>query len=274
MFKNLLVRGVIVLLIAYILFSVGMYLFARLDLPSDGAVTGSALPDFEEQDTQEPPSTPPAAITPDQPRPSAESAPPSEPPTSEEPSPLESAEPPAEETPGLGLTALPVRMRIPALSLDYEIQPTGADKAGTMQIVPALEVISWFELSSIPGNSGNAILGGHNMWKGTRSRIYDLDKLKIGDELEIGYDDGTNHVFYLESVFVYLLATAPADLIMDVGGDARLTLITCKPPFNSTTGTSDNRIVATFKEAGVYVFPDPPIEPFPPLETAGSNLQT
>jgi sortase (surface protein transpeptidase) len=53
---------------------------------------------------------------------------------------------------------------------------------------------------------------------------------------------------------------------MDYYGDARVTLITCKGPFNPSAGTSDNRIVATFKEVSVFVVPDPPIAPFPPLE--------
>ena len=164
------------------------------------------------------------------------------------------------------LTSLPVRMRIPALSLDYEVRETGADAKGTMQIVPALEVISWFGRSAIPGNEGNAIFGGHNTWGGVRSRIFNLDELEIGDEMEIDYADGTTGRFLLESVFVYELRTAPAHLIMDTRGDARATLITCKWPFNTVTGTSDNRIVAIFKEEGVFVIPDPPIEPFPPRE--------
>jgi len=172
--------------------------------------------------------------------------------------------PQPEDTPYLALVSPPARMRIPALSLDYEIRGTDPDEAGNMQIVPALPVISWFKASPIPGNKGNAILGGHNTWNGEYSRLFTLDKLEIGDEMDIEYTDGTSIKFLLESVFVYALKTAPADQIMDVGGDARVTLITCKGPFNTETGTSDNRIVATFKEERLFVFPDPPIEPFPP----------
>ena len=166
------------------------------------------------------------------------------------------------------LTSLPVRMRIPALSLDYEIFGTGADESGTMQIVPALSIISWFKLSSIPGNRGNAIFGGHNSWGGVRSRIFTLDSLSVGDEMTIDYADGTSLRFLLESVFVYELRTAPAHLIMSVMGEPRVTLITCKGPFNTVTGTSDNRIVAIFKEESVFEVPDPPIEPFPPRAAA------
>ena len=178
----------------------------------------------------------------------------------------ETPDPPAGESPGLSLSSLPVRMRIPALSLDYEIQPSGADESGNMVIIPALSVISWFELSSIPGNAGNSIMGGHNTWRGERSMLFTLDELEIGSEMEIEYSDGTSLRFLLESVFVYKLETAPADLIMDYYGQARVTLITCKGPFNSSKGTSENRIVATFKEESVFVLPDPPITPFPPLE--------
>ena len=167
------------------------------------------------------------------------------------------------------ITELPVRMRIPALSLDYEIQSTGADRNGTMQVAPGIEVISWFDRSAIPGNEGNSIFGGHNSWSGVSSKIYTLDKLEIGELMEIDYDDGTCLRFFLESVFVYALKTAPSHLIMDPDGDARVTLITCKAPFNTVTGTSDNRIVAIFKEESVFVFPDPPIEKFPLNDTVG-----
>ena len=174
-----------------------------------------------------------------------------------------------ETAPVVIITSAPARVQIPALSLDYPVQDTGADEKGTMQVAPALEVVSWFRLSSIPGNPGNAIFGGHNTWGGTRSRMFDLDQLEIGDEMIVFYKDGTSIKFCLESVFVYLLRTAPANLIMDVRGEARVTLITCKWPFNTVTGTSDYRIVAVFKEASTFVVPDPPVEPFPPrvLET-------
>jgi len=183
-----------------------------------------------------------------------------------EPDPEPSPEPEAEDLPARIIDSPAARMRIAALSLDYEVRSMGADDTGTMLIAPALEVVSWFDRSAIPGNEGNAIFGAHNLWRGERSKIYNLDELEIGDELEIEYEDGTVLKFFLESVFVYELKTAPAHLIMETKGEPRLTLITCKPPFNTTTGTSDNRIVATFKEEGLFVFPDPPVEKFPPKE--------
>jgi len=248
-----------VLLVLFILFSIGMYLLNLFNPAPESAAIDVNMPAFETEEPPEPTFSP-------SPAPPENTDPSVEPEEPEEQEPDEAVEPEALEPPDPGLEALPVRMSIPALSLDYEVRPTGADKTGTMQIVPALAVISWFELSSIPGNKGNAILGGHNTWRGERSRIYHLDRLEIGDELIIEYDDGTSLSFFMESVFVYLLETAPANLIMDVGGEARLTLITCKPPFNAATGTSDNRIVATFKEERMFVIPDPPIEPYPPLE--------
>ena len=204
-----------------------------------------------------PEESPPESPVFTEPEPSPEPEPPDEP----EPEEHEPEEPPARV-----LTSSATRMRIPALSLDYEVQSMGADETGTMLIAPALEVISWFDRSVIPGNEGNAIFGVHNLWRGERSKAYYLDELEIGDELEIEYEDGTVLRFFLESVFVYELRTAPAHLIMDTKGEPRLTLITCKPPFNPATGTSDNRIVAIFKEEGVFVLPDPPIEKFPPNE--------
>jgi len=192
------------------------------------------------------------------------------------PEPEESPSPASESDESLKtvITALPVRVRIPALSLNYEILPTGADRNGTMEIFPALEIVSWFNISAIPGNAGNAILGGHNTWQGVRSRLFNLNDMRIGDEMEIAYDDGTSLTFRLESVFIYALRSAPAHLIMDVNGEARVTIITCKWPYNRSIGTSDNRIVAIFKEESVFVIPDPPIDPFPPRSPSpGSSTQ-
>ena len=162
------------------------------------------------------------------------------------------------------LEAYPIRMYIPALNVDAEIQDTGTDYArNTMYIVDSGSIMSWWRESAIPGNEGNAIFGSHNRWNGVNGQLHDLDTLNIGDEMEILYEDDTSMVFKLESVFVYLLATAPADVIMDITGDARVTLITCKAPFNPNTGTSDNRIIAIFKPEEDFIIPDPPIEPFP-----------
>lgn len=164
------------------------------------------------------------------------------------------------------ITSIPVRMFIPELSLDYRIASLGADSRGNMMIAPALEVVSWFNLSAIPGNIGNAILGGHNAWGGARSRLFNMDDLRVGSIMEIEYEDGAIRVFRLESVFVYPLLTAPAHIIMNVRGEARLTLITCKWPFSAAMGTSENRIVAIYKEESVFVIPVPPVLPFPPME--------
>ena len=162
------------------------------------------------------------------------------------------------------IEAWPVWMHIPAIGVDAEIQDAGTDyEADSMEILPSAHIITWWRESAIPGNDGNALFGGHNRWRREIGQLFELDKLEVGDEMEILYADGTSLNFRLESVFVYLLATAPAEAIMDVEGDARVTIITCKDPFNPSTGTSDNRIIATFKPEEGFEIPDPPIEPFP-----------
>ena len=216
------------------------------------------------------PDAPEPAAAPETPAQAVSSSPlpvPARTPSPKTPAPEEeiSPEPEPEEEP---LTAWPVWMSIPAIGVDAEVQDTGVDEVvDSMAIVPSGSIISWWRGSSIPGNEGNAIFGGHNKWGGEYGQLYFLDNLEIGDEMIIFYDDGTSLNFRLESVFVYLLATAPANLIMDVNGDARVTIITCKEPFNPNTGTSDYRIIAIFKEESVFEVPDPPIEPFPPRES-------
>jgi len=161
------------------------------------------------------------------------------------------------------LEAWPVWMRIPNISLDTAIRATNPDPHYTMEIYPSGNIVSWLWTSPIPGNRGNTLMGGHNRWKGENGQLFALDTLNVGDEMEIDYEDGTSLTFCLESVFVYALDTSPVEWILMPGGEARITIITCKGPFNRSTGTSDYRIVAIFKEASTFVFPDPPITPFP-----------
>ena len=243
--RKYLIRGAIALLIIAVIVAAVVFAVCQSSPAPEPPDPSVDLPVFEIEELPEPVPEPEPEPEPEEPEP-------------EEPEP--------EEPPREPLTSLPAVMRIPALSLDYEIKSMGADANGTMMVANGREIITWFDRSAIPGNEGNAIFGGHNLWRGVRSQIYNLDELEIGDELEIAYEDGTSIKFFLESVFVYELRLAPANLIMDTGGEARLTLITCKPPFNSARGTSDNRIVAIFKEEGVYVFPDPPVEKFPPRD--------
>jgi len=164
------------------------------------------------------------------------------------------------------IEAWPVRMRIPRLSADDPIEGTGYDETDTMEIVASAYIISWLMEGPIPGNDGNAILGGHNRWGGIDGSLLHLDELDIGDDMVIDYADGSSLTFRLESVFVYPLATADAEKIMDLTGEARVTVITCKDPYNPAIGTSDNRIIAVFKEESIFVVPDPPIEPLPLIE--------
>ena len=162
------------------------------------------------------------------------------------------------------IEAWPVWMYIPALNVDAEVLDTGTDYVfDSMEIAPSASIISWWRESVIPGNKGNAIFGGHNRWRGENGQLLHMDTLEIGDEMELIYADGTSLEFRLESVFVYPLATAPARIIMYTGGETRVTLITCKDPYNPAIGTSDNRIIAIFKPAEGFVIPDPPIAPFP-----------
>ena len=207
--------------------------------------------------------------TPALPSPSEVSAPPSPSQTSVL-APTAPSSPSPEETPSPPrvMEESPARIRISALDVDAEIRDTGVEESGRMEVVASASVISWLRESAIPGNEGNAVLAGHNRWAGHDGQLIAMDTLEVGDEMEIEYAGGETRTFFLESVFVYALKTAPGNRIMEEGGLARVTLITCKGPYNRDWGTSENRIVAIFKAEEDFVVPDPPVTPFPTLTPA------
>jgi hypothetical protein len=165
------------------------------------------------------------------------------------------------------LTSMPIQIEIPFLSVVADIVPTEYDPVvNSMAIYPDASILSWYHDSSIPGNPGNAILAGHNSWKRKAGTLVALDTLPVGAECMITLEDETKVEFRLESVFVYYLPTAPSAEIMEIEGETRLTMITCKTPFSALWHTSRYRIVATFKPAEGFEIPDPPIEQLPDVE--------
>lgn len=66
--------------------------------------------------------------------------------------------------------------------------------------------------------------------------------MEIGEEVAIEYNDGSVRYFKVRSVDTYYLYELPPT-VMGLGGDTRLTLITCLGDFNHDIGTSEHRVV-------------------------------
>lgn len=96
-----------------------------------------------------------------------------------------------------------------------------------------------------PGEQGNVVIIGHRFQyiPPAKNTFFNLDKIKIGDSIKVGSDNGD---------FIYIVTdikvVEPNDIsILKQTNDYRLTLVTCTPLW-----TSEKRLVITAKLDKLY----------------------
>lgn len=142
---------------------------------------------------------------------------------------------------------VPVRIYFTDVEVMCDIVPVGmiteGDRKGQMDTVDDPDLAAWYEPGPAPGEDGNAIINGHKSWKGKAGRFSVLWNMKLGDEVAIGFEDGSIKYFQVMSVEFYPYNDVPST-VMDMQSDTpRLTLITCYGDFDQAVGTSKQRCV-------------------------------
>ncbi|MDZ7676554.1 MAG: class F sortase [Acidimicrobiales bacterium] len=137
----------------------------------------------------------------------------------------------------------PTQLRIGALSgRDAAVVPVGLQTNGEMEIPPVDEV-GWYELGVAPGETGSAVLAAHIAYDGVDGVFRYLDRLGPGDEVEIGFDDGTTERYRVTELAEYRKDDLPDDLFSRQDPE-RLVMITCGGAFNPQLRSYESNIVA------------------------------
>ncbi|MEX2028204.1 MAG: class F sortase [Candidatus Curtissbacteria bacterium] len=99
---------------------------------------------------------------------------------------------------------LPARLKIPTLKADAAIEHLGLTQEGAMDAPKGFENVAWFNLGPRPGDKGSAVIAGHRSWINGKAAVFDnLDKLRIGDKLQIITDKGKSVSFVVVKIRVY-----------------------------------------------------------------------
>jgi sortase A len=142
--------------------------------------------------------------------------------------------PPAPMPMPLGLSAsvvahagLPVRLRIPRIRVDANIENVGLTASGAMDVPQKWEDAAWYQLGARPGDAGNAVIAGHlDSFTGT-AVFWNLRKLQPGDEILVTDDSGAERRFRVERSTVFADEDPPMQLLFGPSPEHRLNLITC-----------------------------------------------
>ncbi|MCF1598114.1 class F sortase [Streptomyces muensis] len=127
----------------------------------------------------------------------------------------------------------PVRLRIPAIEVDTPVIRLGLARDGTVEVPPitADDRAGWYRHSPTPGQVGPSVVLGHvTVGKYGDGVFRDLGRLRRGDRIVAGREDGSSAEFTVSAVRTVAKADFPAD---DVYGDVdrpELRLITCGGP--------------------------------------------
>lgn len=140
--------------------------------------------------------------------------------------------------------AVPVRLRIPAIGVDAEIEAVEQYRSGRMETPSLVDDVAWYAPGIAPGEIGNAVLAGHlDRIGGAPAVFWKLGKLAVGDDIFVTDSGGAEYHFRVTGVESYPYDAAPLDDIFGFGIRSRLNLITCRGKWDRAGQTYTQRLV-------------------------------
>ena len=146
--------------------------------------------------------------------------------------------------------ALPIRIKIPKISVDTTIEHVGLTSLGAMDVPNDPSRVAWFNRGPRPGEVGSAVISGHYGWKNNTPVVFDnLHLLQKGDRVSIEDENGVTTSFLVREVRLYGQYEDAASVFGSSDGKAHLNLITCQGVWDNVKKSYLHRfVVFTDKE--------------------------
>lgn len=139
--------------------------------------------------------------------------------------------------------SLPVFLRIPAIEVDAIIEYVGLTTNGAMDVPKNNLNVAWFNLGSLPGAEGSAVIAGHLDGKnGQKAVFYNLKKLKKGDEVFIEDDQKKIITFIVREIKIYDSEISASEIFNSDQGQ-HLNLITCTGNWSKSQNKYTQRLI-------------------------------
>jgi LPXTG-site transpeptidase (sortase) family protein len=149
---------------------------------------------------------------------------------------------------GARAEGLPVRLIIPALGVDANVQANGLSPDGSIGSPSTIFDAGWFTGSSRPGEKGSSVVTGHvaqiRRSKVTKQGVfYNLSMLRPGDTLYVVKDTGETTTFVVRDSRAYAPGAGTSDIFTAQDDGAHMNLITCEGVWNQSTLSFSQRLV-------------------------------
>lgn len=143
------------------------------------------------------------------------------------------------------ITVRPVRLKIPSIGVDAVIESLALAPDGTMATPKGPDDVAWFELGTLPGENGSAVITGHyGTWKNGQGSVFDnLHKINAGDKLYVEDANGTTNVFVVRESRSLEPSADTTDIFSSEDEASHLNLITCEGTWNKDSKSYSKRLV-------------------------------
>ncbi|MFE9726775.1 class F sortase [Streptomyces sp. NPDC005794] len=153
-----------------------------------------------------------------------------------------STAPPSPEAPK---APAPTRLTVPSLGIDSTLLRLGLNEDGTVEVPPAEKGMTagWYAGGAVPGESGAAVLIGHNDTRFGKAVFHDLHKIAKGADIAVSGGGGEKTHFRVTGTESVSKNAFPTEKVYGATGERVLRLITCDGDFDADGHPVDNLIV-------------------------------
>ena len=138
---------------------------------------------------------------------------------------------------------------LPSAGIRAAVVQVGLTHDGAMGSPDNPFVVGWFNRSAIPGQLGNALLGGHRDYQDRDGRVdvgvcWKLDETRVGDQL-IMFDQAASRYYVYDIVDIATIRPDSEEAVkyLSQTRESVVTLITCSGDFDDDTNSYEERIV-------------------------------
>lgn len=136
---------------------------------------------------------------------------------------------------------------IPKLLINAPIEPVGVTPSGDMATSKSLQKIAWYKDGTKPGEAGSAVFAGHYGGPHETGIFRTLDKMKIGDTVEVRSGNGKSLAYQIYNIVTYKTADVPLQDLFNKKDGVYLNLVTCVGQWDSATSTYSDRLIVYAK---------------------------
>ena len=151
---------------------------------------------------------------------------------------------PARMAMAAGNSSKPVEahLKIPRIGVDAVIKDMGLTPEGAMAVPGNRIDVGWYSSGTRPGETGSAVIGGHNRWDKKVAAFNRLDRLKKGDVLSVVDAQGVSTFFAVREKITFNATDTDSGIFSSEDG-IHLNLVTCNGIWNPVTKNYPSRLV-------------------------------